>query len=95
MVYELVLKVEGDKSGFVTIKKRSKRLAPSVLCMLQTCKQIYDEAAAIFYSVNFISISNFQLRIFVDASSPRRLLSLKRICVCGMYTDVSSHGSKI
>ena len=84
MIYELVLTVQSNDYGYLTIKKRSKNDKKTpVQALVQSCKQVYNEAAGTFYSVNTISLGNSQVNTFMDAMSPERSLLVKRIVVCG------------
>ena len=84
VIYELVFtSAENDEFGFVNVKRRSKDTVPSVLSVTRTCKQIHNEAPAIFYSAHYINIGHLQIKTFFDAIGSRCLLSLTRICIYG------------
>lgn len=89
VIYQLVLTVNGGipNSRHVNIYRRLKRPGnireASVLALLQTCKQINNEATAIFYLINHIHISTMHLKQFVGAMSVQRLSMIRNISVVG------------
>ncbi|KAF2169112.1 hypothetical protein M409DRAFT_20340 [Zasmidium cellare ATCC 36951] len=94
-IYELALLVEPDANNDVfiahdTIRPAKFRTKPSVLALLATCRQIYQEAAGIFFAQNNICIpyralyansSNYKASGFLDETSQLRLDGLHQLKV--------------
>lgn len=57
---------------------------PSVLSMLQTCKQLHNEAEAIFYTINWLELPPRGIGLFTESISPTRLFAIRRIYIRGI-----------
>ena len=84
-IYELVLTVEPNEAGFVTFSKRpatgNNAKTHTAQAILQTCKQVYDEALHIFYSVNKVLFRHLRVNTFLNDMGARRLSLIKSIAV--------------
>ena len=54
---------------------------PSVLSLLQPCRQVYDEASGIFYHINHISMYSSRLLAFSTTANLRPLRSVRTLTV--------------
>lgn len=87
-IYEFVLRIQaagGNSAIEIAKRPRSGNNAStySVQTILQTCKQIYNEAADTFYAVNTIRLPNRQVKTFIDAMSVPRLSFITTIAIHG------------
>ncbi|KAK4503352.1 hypothetical protein PRZ48_004267 [Zasmidium cellare] len=96
-IYELVLTVSPNDKGKVVIRndehrqydlptdrsgRPATRLRPSVLAILQTCRLVYQDAAAIFYHNNRLELDRNSLYTeFLDNLSPPRLEAVRVLSV--------------
>ncbi|KAK4503515.1 hypothetical protein PRZ48_004430 [Zasmidium cellare] len=94
-IYELTLLVEPDADGDVfiahdLIRPANLRTKSSVLALLATCRQVYQEAGGIFLHQNKICVphralypksSNFKASGFLDITNQPRLDSLRHLKV--------------
>ena len=87
-IYGLVLTVKPNVDGHVTFGKRPRSgnnaATYSVQAVLQTCKQVYNEAMHVFYSVNTIRLRHLQVKTFLTTMSVKRLSLIQRIAIHGM-----------
>ena len=60
----------------------------SVLAMLQTCKQVHNDAEGIFYAINHLSLTALDIEDFAKTVSPTRLHAIRHFTVY----DIGSRG---
>lgn len=78
-IYELLFRTpEGHDQG-LRVRRRTPREPPSVLTILQTCRQVYFEAATIFYSINRLCISD--IPAFVASLGSERRDAVERLTI--------------
>ncbi|KAK5121256.1 hypothetical protein LTR85_005422 [Meristemomyces frigidus] len=92
-IFELVLTVQPDSGDAVTISHASRLdpPAPSVLAILQTCRQVRDEAQTVFYHANhlrcyyhnlgLVGIGNMTQFNFLGSISPTRRAAIRAMTV--------------
>ena len=89
-IYELLLTVKLNGNRFLSFGKRPatgyNAKTHTVQAILQTCKQAYNEALHIFYSVNTVMLKHLRVKTFVEGMSVRRMSLIKSIAVQGMQT---------
>jgi len=83
-IYELALHVQSSTEAAIITRRPRNPKSPTVLGLLQTCKQINSEAAGIFYSTNELMLHTDDdgprsTRTFVQALSGKRRESITRI----------------
>ncbi|KAK4542834.1 hypothetical protein LTR36_006210 [Oleoguttula mirabilis] len=93
IIYQMVLTVPPDDNGAVTIScaSPSRNRDPSVLSILQTCRQARDEAQAIFYHNNHLRCYHHNLGLsypttkvqfnFLGTISPTRRAAIRAMTV--------------